>query len=75
MIMDNLITSGHGRTIIPIEDKELQYETACRILDESLSVREAEQLVKKLLEQNRKKRRKKTKTHRTRKCSTFLREE
>ena len=50
MVMDNLISSGHGRTIIPIEDKELQYETACKILDENLSVREAEQLVKKLLE-------------------------
>lgn len=59
MIMDNLITSGHGRTIIPIEDKELQYETACRILDESLSVREAEQLVKKLLEQKPEKEEKK----------------
>ena len=50
MVMDNLISSGHGRTIIPIEDKELQYETAYKILDENLSVREAEQLVKKLLE-------------------------
>lgn len=50
MVMDNLISSGHGRTIIPIEDKELQYETACKILDENLNVREAEQLVKKLLE-------------------------
>lgn len=49
MIMDNLISSGHGRTIIPIEDKDLQYETAFKILDESLSVREAEQLVKKML--------------------------
>lgn len=49
MIMDNLISSGHGRTIIPIEDKDLQYETACKILDESLSVREAEPLVKKML--------------------------
>ena len=49
MIMDNLISSGHRRTIIPIEDKDLQYETACKILDESLSVREAEQLVKKML--------------------------
>ena len=54
MIMDNLITSGHGRTIIPIEDKKLQYETACKILDENLSVREAEQLVKRLLEHKEK---------------------
>lgn len=59
MIMDNLITSGHGRTIIPIEDKDLQYETACKILDESLSVRETEQLVKKLLEHKGKEKEKK----------------
>ncbi len=50
MIMENLITSGHGRTLIPVEDEELQYELACKILDENLSVREAERLVKKTLE-------------------------
>lgn len=50
MIMDNLITSGHGRTLIPIEDNELQYEIACKILDENLSVREAESLVKRILD-------------------------
>lgn len=49
MVMDNLISSGHGRTLIPVEDKEMQYETACKIMDENLSVREAEQLVKKIL--------------------------
>lgn len=51
MIMDNLISSGHGRTLIPIEDKELQFQIATKILDEGLSVREAEQLVKRLLNQ------------------------
>ncbi len=49
MVMDNLISSGHGRTLIPVENKEVQYETACKIMDENLSVREAEQLVKKIL--------------------------
>ena len=50
MVMDNLITSGHGRTLIPIEDKEVQYQTAVKIMDEGLSVREAERIVKKMLE-------------------------
>ena len=50
MIIDNLITSGHGRTLIPIEDGELQYQTALKIMDEGLSVREAEREVKKVLE-------------------------
>lgn len=50
MIMDNLISSGHGRTLIPITNDELQYQTALKIMDESLSVREAERLVKKIME-------------------------
>ena len=54
MIMDNRITSGHGRTLIPIEDGDLQLELAEKILDESLSVREAERLVKRLIEAEQK---------------------
>ena len=46
MILDNLISSGHGRTLIPLEDGDVQYEIAQKILDENLSVREAEKLVK-----------------------------
>ena len=53
MVMDNLITSGHGRTLIPIEDKEVQYQTAVKIMDEGLSVREAERIVKKMLEEKK----------------------
>lgn len=51
MILENLISSGHGRTLLPLEDKELQYELALKILDENISVRETEKLVKKALEQ------------------------
>ncbi len=54
MIMDNRITSGHGRTLIAIEDGDLQLELAEKILDESLSVREAERLVKRLMETEKK---------------------
>lgn len=49
MILDNLISSGHGRTLISIEDKELQFQTSVKIMDEGLSVRESERLVKKIL--------------------------
>ncbi|MDO4977394.1 MAG: ParB/RepB/Spo0J family partition protein [Eubacteriales bacterium] len=49
MILENLISSGHGRTLLPLEDKELQYELALRILDENLSVRDIEKLVKSIL--------------------------
>ena len=54
MILDNLITSGHGRTLIPLEDGDVQYQVAEKIMDEILSVREAEKLVKKILEPNEK---------------------
>lgn len=49
MVIDDMISSGHARALISIEDKELQYNTAMRIFDEKLSVRETEKLVKKLL--------------------------
>lgn len=49
MVIDDMISSGHARALITIEDKELQYSTAFRIFDDKLSVRETEKLVKKLL--------------------------
>ena len=59
MIIDELITSGHARALLSITDPELQYEIANRILDEKLSVRETEKLVKKYLNPKAKKERKK----------------
>ncbi len=50
MILDNLISSGHGRALLAIEDKEIQYETARKVLEENASVREAENMVKRFLE-------------------------
>lgn len=50
MIIEDMITTGHGRAILAIEDKELQYNVACKIFDEKLSVRETEKLMKRLLE-------------------------
>lgn len=49
MLIDDMLSSGHARAILPIEDNEKQYHTACRIFDEKLSVRETEKLVKQLL--------------------------
>lgn len=50
MIVDDMISSGHARTLIAIEDKEQQYNIATHVFDMKLSVRETEKLVKKLLE-------------------------
>jgi len=46
MLVDDLISSGHARPLLAINDPDLQYELANRILDEKLSVRETEKLVK-----------------------------
>lgn len=59
MILDNLISSGHGRTLIPIENMEIQYQIAVKILDENLSVREAERIVRKIVEGKKKEEKKK----------------
>ena len=49
MVIDELLTGGHARALISIEDPEEQYNLANRIFDEKLSVRETEKLVKKIL--------------------------
>jgi len=51
MVIDEKLSNGHARALIPIEDDELQYETACKVFDERLSVRETEKLVKKVLQE------------------------
>lgn len=49
MVVDEMISTGHARALLSIEDKELQYTVAQKIFDEKLSVRETEKLVKKIL--------------------------
>ena len=48
MIIDDMISTGHARALIGIEDPEQQYIIAQRIFDEKMSVREVEKLVKNL---------------------------
>lgn len=48
MVIDDMITTGHARALLGIEDSEKQYATAQKIFDEKLSVRETEKLVKKI---------------------------
>lgn len=50
MLIDDMLTSGHARALITLEEGDLQYQVATKIFDEKLSVRETEKLVKKLLE-------------------------
>ena len=48
MIIDDMITTGHARALISIEDPEQQYMIAQKIFDEKLSVRYVEKMVKNL---------------------------
>ncbi len=48
MVIEGMLSTGHARALISIEDQELQYQIAQRVFDEKLSVREVERLVKNL---------------------------
>ena len=48
MIVDDMISTGHARTLLAIEDEKEQYTLAMKIFDEKLSVREIEKLVKSI---------------------------
>lgn len=48
MVIDDMLSTGHARALLGIEDQEKQYQTAQKIFDEKLSVRETEKLVKKI---------------------------
>lgn len=48
MVINEMITTGHARALLSIEDAEQQYSIAQKIFDEKLSVRDVEKLVKNL---------------------------
>lgn len=55
MLIDNMLTGGHARALLAISDKEEQHTLALRVFDEKLSVRETENLVKRVLAKDEKK--------------------
>lgn len=55
MLIENMITSGHARSLLSIENGEEQYCLAMKVFDEKLSVRETERLVKLYLEPKKEK--------------------
>lgn len=55
MVVDEMISTGHARTLLSIDDKNLQYSVAMKIFDEKLSVRETEKLVKAILQPKKEK--------------------
>ena len=48
LLIKGMISSGHARALLSLEDGQLQKKAAQEILDRGLSVRETEKLVKKM---------------------------
>ena len=48
-LIEGVLSEGHGRTLLAVKDNELQYELAQKVIDDGISVRELERLIKKIL--------------------------
>lgn len=48
MLIDDMISSGHARTLLAIDDQELQYTVALKVFDEKMSVRDLEKYIKNM---------------------------
>lgn len=51
LITELRLTQGHAKALLSITDGDLQFNVAEKIIEEKLSVRQTEELVKKMLEQ------------------------
>lgn len=48
MLIDEMISAGHARALIGVEDSAIQYSLAQRVFDEKMSVRDIEKAVKNI---------------------------
>lgn len=48
MVIDDMLSTGHARALLAVDDQEEQYTLAQKIFDEKLNVRDVEKLVKNL---------------------------
>ena len=48
MLINEMLTQGHARALLAIEDREQQYSIAQQVFDNNMSVREVEKLIKSL---------------------------
>lgn len=55
MLIDDMISTGHARALLAVEDNELQYKLAQKVFDEKLSVRDIEKLMKSFSKEEKKK--------------------
>lgn len=52
LVIHNIISGGHGRALLALEDNGLQLKAAKLVVDGGLSVRETERLVKRLIRES-----------------------
>ena len=48
MLTDGLLSTGHARALLSLEDKDMQYEAATKIATDALNVRDTERLIQKM---------------------------
>ncbi|ABS41860.1 ParB/RepB/Spo0J family partition protein [Clostridium botulinum] len=54
-LIDGVITEGHGRALLALKENELQYKLSQTIIDENLSVRETERIIKNIYKEKKNK--------------------
>lgn len=59
-VMDGVLSEGHARALISINNSDIQYDAAKKIIDENLNVRQTEKLVKSIFNGKKQKSVKKT---------------
>jgi ParB family transcriptional regulator, chromosome partitioning protein len=52
-LIDGVISEGHGRALLAVSDKNIQFILAQKIIDESLNVRDTEKIIKNLGKEKR----------------------
>lgn len=63
MLAEGIISTGHARALIPLQDSETQIKFALKIIKQQLSVRKTEEMVKKYIEEAGKIKRAREKDH------------
>ncbi|MDD7796236.1 ParB/RepB/Spo0J family partition protein [Clostridium sp. 'White wine YQ'] len=53
-VIEGVLSEGHGRTLLAIDDKEVQYEMAQKVIDDKITVRELEKIIKNLGKEKKK---------------------
>lgn len=58
MVIDDMITTGHARALLAIEDNNKQYEFAQMVFDKKMTVREVEKEIRNLSKEKKEKKKK-----------------